>query len=323
MLVSIIHQSDWETLAAWRATSRAFFTVVAALHRRRYNDHVAPFVSDIILFNDVIRTHSAIIGGSTALHFFLPDASWAPRTLDIYVPVQKYSSFLSSVADPTGLNWTMSVPIRQLTWAMSDTANAPIRPHFEHSPPTSTDPDSIFAQRQDIGPDCDGEEGESDLKLLARHNQTTPSIVPGSGTRRVRAFRTPNNRRVHVICSLSNNPITPLRFYFSSLLMNFLTPDGCVCGFPTATLDRVGVLKGTRLSECEQAEFKKYRRRGFRFDTTPLRQALDMWDFVFFGERDVLFTDFRFNVSEPQPTLPIRRTVRGWVPNPRYSMTPR
>ncbi len=307
ILVSIIHQCDWQTLASWRATSRAFFAEVASLLRRRYDAHLAPFVYDIGLFNDLLRKHNAIISGSTALHYFLPDASWTPKILEIYVPVEKYLDFNACLLDPGGLNWTPCSHSATRTSATRGSAYV-VEDDSVGKSSTGTEHRFTHALHQD-------EEDESDSRLLARHNLMTPSTVAGRGFSNIRCFQTRKNRRVHVICSLSNNPVTPLRFFFSSLLMNFITPDACVCGFPTATLDRVGVLKGTRLSYWEEAEFKKYRQRGFRFDTEPLRQALDMWDFIFFGERDILAIDFRPELSDPQRRLPIRCTRRGWIPS--------
>ncbi|RPD52333.1 hypothetical protein L227DRAFT_470790, partial [Lentinus tigrinus ALCF2SS1-6] len=74
----------------------------------------------------------------------------------------------------------------------------------------------------------------------------TDSDKPGPSTSPnpvIQTFYTPNGRRVDVIRSPSNNPITPIWFFWSTHLMNFITPTACVSGFHSATLLRQGALK--------------------------------------------------------------------------------
>ncbi|RDX53639.1 hypothetical protein OH76DRAFT_1307484, partial [Lentinus brumalis] len=70
-----------------------------------------------------------------------------------------------------------------------------------------------------------------------------PPAAIAKGLRDVRTLYTPSGRRVDVIRSPSTSPITPLRFFWSTTVINFMTPDAYVCGFPHATLSRLGVLK--------------------------------------------------------------------------------
>ncbi|TFK79344.1 hypothetical protein K466DRAFT_438712, partial [Polyporus arcularius HHB13444] len=127
----------------------------------------------------VLQRHAAIISGSTALYYFMPDISWYPNDLDIYVP--------------------------DCNWSDADT-------EYERDAPPS--------------------------------NKLTNRVVNTStGLRSVRRFYTSSGRRIDVIRSPSNNAITPLRFFWSSAVMNFISPDACFCGFPRATLVRRGALK--------------------------------------------------------------------------------
>ncbi|TFK87791.1 hypothetical protein K466DRAFT_446806, partial [Polyporus arcularius HHB13444] len=142
----------------------------------------------------VIREHAAVISGSTALYFFMPDSGWHPNDLDIYVADGNWTSFLRTVQSPEGLNWSKTPPSQAA--GSDDADNVPGR-----------------------------------------------SIDAARGLRSVRRFYTPNGRRVDVIRSPSNNAITPLRFFWSSAVMNFISPDACFCGFPRATLARRGALK--------------------------------------------------------------------------------
>ncbi|KAI0712982.1 hypothetical protein C8T65DRAFT_520794, partial [Cerioporus squamosus] len=63
------------------------------------------------------------------------------------------------------------------------------------------------------------------------------------GLRAVRRFYTASGKKIDVIRSPSNNSITPLHFFWSTIVMNYLTPDACVCGYPTITFRRFGILK--------------------------------------------------------------------------------
>ena len=106
VIVSIIHQCDIVDLVRWRRTSRAFFTVVSTVLRKRFNAAVWPFVGDPILFNALMTKYEAIISGSVALQFFLEDETWKPGDLDIYVPDTTFADFTAAVEDPNGLNFT-------------------------------------------------------------------------------------------------------------------------------------------------------------------------------------------------------------------------
>ncbi|KAI0722563.1 hypothetical protein C8Q76DRAFT_580948, partial [Earliella scabrosa] len=59
----------------------------------------------------------------------------------------------------------------------------------------------------------------------------------------VMRFRTPTGRNVDIVCSPVNNALTALHMFWSTLVTNFLTPDGCGCGFPAGTMNRRGFVK--------------------------------------------------------------------------------
>ena len=77
------------------------------------------------------------------------------------------------------------------------------------------------------------------------------------GIRNVYRFRTKTDRFVDVIRSSMNSPVTPLHAFWSTLVMNFVTPDGCVCGFPEGTLNRQGIVRGTLTTERDQSAVTK------------------------------------------------------------------
>ena len=115
LLLCIIYYSDWKTLGVWRQTSHACFAMVAIDIRCRYEEYVVPFVGDIGAFDQLLRSHGAVISGALALHFFVPDPTWEPRDLDIYLPANTYQSFLRSVTSASAFSW-IRIPAVRKRW---------------------------------------------------------------------------------------------------------------------------------------------------------------------------------------------------------------
>ncbi|KAI0705717.1 hypothetical protein C8Q76DRAFT_597440, partial [Earliella scabrosa] len=83
------------------------------------------------------------------------------------------------------------------------------------------------------------------------------------GIRVVRRYVTTTGRNVDVIRSIVHSPVTPLRYFWSTLVTNFIFPDGCACGFPHATLSRRGLIKDGPLTLKDRLAVAKYLERGF------------------------------------------------------------
>ncbi|KAI0698729.1 hypothetical protein C8Q76DRAFT_585922, partial [Earliella scabrosa] len=64
-----------------------------------------------------------------------------------------------------------------------------------------------------------------------------------NGIKDVQRFRTVTGRYVDIIRSPIDTPVAPLHSFWSTLVTNFLTPDGCGCGFPEGTVYRRGFIK--------------------------------------------------------------------------------
>lgn len=318
IIVIVIHLSDWKGLMTWRAVCRAFFKVVGSLMRRRYEAHVEPYVSDIPLFDSIMRRHGAIISGSTALRFFMPNDQWSPRDLDIYVPDAHWTSFLHAVRAADGLNWQLRGCKGRRAGATTVGATS-TRDTSEYSPnesgvlprsPTSSSNPSDPVRNGSVTSDESGYDSSEDETA----DEAPDSRGATRHSQKVKTFSTPSGRSVDVVRSPSNNPITPLRFFWSTTIMNFLTPDACVCGFPSATFNHAGVLKLGAMRERDAQAVRVYEGRGYTFRGDEMRELLDMWEYLFFGERNALVCDFRVDVHGTTPPLPIRRTSRGWVP---------
>ena len=346
----MLEVSDWYSLALWRATCRDLFAKVGLLHRRCYEQYIKPFVSNVTLFDYVLETHAAVISGRTALHFFVPGAAWEPREIDIYVPANRYKAFVRAVTDTDQLNWKR-IPTRKRKRArpLLDYDNAlaaqdsldeyqsdenvmcneippPRRPRVPRDdslldePPLSNLLDDSDGD-DDTYPDKNQDDHIVRYVQMEHHTNYRPTMIHGTGYRAIRSFRTTTGRRVNVIGSHTNNPLTPLRAFWSTLTMNFLTPRGGACGFPVGTLHRVGALKKEPLTGREQHSRELYERHGFLFGSDNVREALGAWEVLFFGQPRLLAIDFRTDLTVAQCPLPITRRKRGWLPDPAWNKT--
>ncbi len=302
--------------------------------------YVRPFVTNVGTFDNVLRVCGAIISGPTALHFFLPDASWSPCELDIYVPASTYKRFVRAVIHPDGLRWKRALRLGH-THGVSLSTHPDRFNDDELGGDSQAESDELPIHLQPLPhEDADEEHGpdnsrtnspESETERTALHVQLEhvmiprgPTVVWGHGFRTSRTFVTPSGLYVNVVSSPSNNPITPLRFFWSSLMMNFITPDACVCGYPSATLLRLGTLGIDESSLQQRIILERYRARGFNFaDGEALRNALDMWDSVFFGQLKLLAMDFRDTIDAPRRRIPILCTVRGWLADREWRVATR
>lgn len=158
------------------------------------------------------------------------------------------------------------------------------------------------------GEDSGSDYGSEDTQMSPLHH-----VRNSNGFLNVRKFLTPSGLTVDVIRSPSGSPITPLRFFWSTLVMNFLTPQACVCGYPSATLQGVGIMKRAPIRRRDNAAKDKYISREFRFVGEEHRDQVDMWDHLFFGERSLVEIDFRTSPEDPRALLPLKYTSRGWV----------
>ena len=271
IIVAIIQNSDALALFNWRRTSKAYYTVVATVLRARYEACVQPFVINLDRFDRVLRTCGAVVSGSAALRFFLPDEPWLPHDLDVYVPDRLFDTFVTVVANDPAIGLT---PV-----------------------PAPPQPERVSG---------------------------TPGI---RGIRTICRFRTRSNQNVDVIRSSMNSPITPINAFWSTLVMNFIAPDGCACGFPPGTLHRQGIIRGALNTVNDYAAVDKYEARGF--DLTGGEWSLSLadpstWDIDYFGDVDALVISLRLRLEDELFPLPVVHSKRGWrVKHPFPLMTVR
>ena len=200
-------------------------------------------------------------------------------------------------------------------------------PYHSTTHPTTPDCDSDNGDSDELDDDLSSDTDEGDSHFLHSdddnltdgyvqlefYSPELPSLAHGKGFSTMRSYRTPTGKRVNIVRSHSINPVSPLRHFFTTFMANFITPDHCVCAFPTATLRRRGAPRVEPLCMREEAALHVYETRGF-LTHEDFRDQLDLWEYIFFGERTLLAITFRQAVSANDThILPIACTPRGWV----------
>lgn len=138
-----------------------------------------------------------------------------------------------------------------------------------------------------------------------------------TGISGVRCYCTDTGKRIDVIRSECDNATAPLRYFWSSLLVNFITYRGAVCGFPKHTLSREGLVTDSELSSKAISARSKYEARGVRFtEVASWRSEPGAEDARTFSISAMSILDF-YTVwpCTPHP-LPISRTVLASVIKP-------
>ncbi|KAI0715437.1 hypothetical protein C8Q76DRAFT_796195 [Earliella scabrosa] len=157
--------------------------------------------------------------------------------------------------------------------------------------------------------------------------------APGTGMLTVSRYSTPKGRHVDIVCSSFETPLSPLHYYWSSLLINYVTPTHSACGYPDLTLHRAGLIKGC-LNAKDVEALQKYNDRGFtlvddgwwRLSGRNDANDLDPWKF---GDSSALVCDYRMSPLDERPSMPVFRDKKGWFlrvyyppPSPPSSLYP-
>ena len=138
-----------------------------------------------------------------------------------------------------------------------------------------------------------------------------------TGLREVRQFRTPDGKRVDVICGRAENPVVSLKRFWATVVMNFLRPNGGVCGFPRDTLRGRGIVRAVQTDRDERAA-AKYRERGFTLREEGPDDS-EIWrGCLTFGGEMVLVEEFGNGDETESALLPIVRDEDRWVIAPDW-----
>ena len=129
-----------------------------------------------------------------------------------------------------------------------------------------------------------------------------------TGIKGVRRYLTATGRRFDLIRSKDVCAVAPLLYFWSSAVVNFITPHGAVCGYPTLTLSAQGLVKAATPNEKELTARSKYEKRGVRFTDVdnwcPSGQAVRSGHRVFV-DNALLVVDFRTVWTTGPTSLPI------------------
>ena len=136
----------------------------------------------------------------------------------------------------------------------------------------------------------------------------------------IKKMTTPSQRVVDVIRSRRSTPISPLVQFWTSLLVNFITPDACVSTFPRMVFKGRGYVKEFGMTNRDQEAMRKYMARDFRpgekFAFVPELWGTwkdpSYWQRDYFSDDRALVIDFRRRVQDSMPCLPIRPSSDGW-----------
>ena len=136
----------------------------------------------------------------------------------------------------------------------------------------------------------------------------------------IRKLSTPSRRVVDVIRSRRSTPVSPLTQFWTSMLVNFVTPDVAVSTFPRMVFKGRGYIKELGMSTRDEAAMRKYMSRTFRpgenFTFVPgmwgTWEDPTYWQKDYFSDRSALVINFRRRVLDSMPLLPIQLSFAGW-----------
>ncbi|KAI0710063.1 hypothetical protein C8Q76DRAFT_695189 [Earliella scabrosa] len=154
------------------------------------------------------------------------------------------------------------------------------------------------------------------FELIPRPDRkVSPSLQGTRGFKEVLRYKTREGKEVDIIRSPTDSAIDPLNVFWSTVVKNFICPEGAGCGFPDLTMVHTGVLKAGELTKKDEAAVQKYERRGFTFINAPWWYGMDddiRWERNFFGDKKPAIVDFRTSPTVKAPRLPIFYTRHGW-----------
>ncbi|PPQ65713.1 hypothetical protein CVT26_000331 [Gymnopilus dilepis] len=119
--------------------------------------------------------------------------------------------------------------------------------------PESSAPDIQYALFQ---------RGYTDHEDQTRESHYPPPTIIAVHRYRKRGVR----RSINLVVTRSENPLTAVVEFHSTLVMNAITADGILCLYPMLTLSGLGVI--TVDTPAARRCFEKYRDRGFRFSNS-------------------------------------------------------
>ena len=151
-----------------------------------------------------------------------------------------------------------------------------------------------------------------DADMPSRHS----AYYGYTGILGVRRYLTGSGKSIDVIRSQGPSAAEPLLYFWSSLVVNFITPRGAVCAFPRLTLSREGLVAHSGLSSKAMAARAKYKGHGVKFiEVGSWRPGggSAMEDACILSLDPLLVLDFDSVWPSSPLRLPISRAGLGWV----------
>ena len=138
----------------------------------------------------------------------------------------------------------------------------------------------------------------------------------------VRKYITPTGRHMDVIQSRQETPLSPLRDFWTSLLANFVTPNGCGSAYPRLMFAGCGYVQDSPMTPRDKAYLITYMATrfkencGFQF----LSESWGTWKHKshwqnledYFCDQTGLVVHFGMRHQDSSPSLPVQPLSDGW-----------
>ncbi|PIL26239.1 hypothetical protein GSI_11995 [Ganoderma sinense ZZ0214-1] len=136
------------------------------------------------------------------------------------------------------------------------------------------------------------------------------------GIESVRRYVTPEGRHLDVIQSTTASAASPLLYFWTSVVVNILCPQGVVCAFPTHTLNDRALVADIEPTDKLTLARGKYEARGYEFtrvDSWGPSVDLDADGNRIFSDDAIMVLDFHTVWSTDHSRLPVTHSKGLWV----------
>lgn len=253
ILAAVLTKLSLVDLNLWAQSTRGNYLLVRNELRGRHRRMLQSFVPNPDALLQQLRLHEGIISGSFALNYFEGNNSWAAADLDVYIPHDAWLSMCTYMVDVEGYATDPEVELR--------IARVQARIKEKQSQMLHVVPTNDTVHSED---DTDDEDDEDDIDWIY-----SPLFVETGISAVRRLFK--RGQKVDIIQVKSTCASFALTRFWSTLQMNYLTPDGFCCAYPEYTLNGMGVLNPLAVNRHGIARstvrhlIDKYIARGYAF----------------------------------------------------------
>lgn len=253
ILAAVLAKLSLVDLTRWAQSSQANYMLVRLELRSRHRRMLRNFVPDPNTLLENLRTHEGIISGSFALNYFEGDNDWTAADLDIYLPHNRWASMCTYLEQEESYATDSEIEER--------VARLQRKLEEKQAGLLGVVPTNNAVHSDD---DTDDEDDDDDVDWIY-----TPLLVDTGICAVRRLFK--DGLKIDVIQVKSACASFALTRFWSTLQMNYITPDGFCCAYPEYTLEKKGVLNPLAVNRHGFARstirhlVDKYVARGYAF----------------------------------------------------------